>query len=213
MSDILCKVHLAAVRRALICAAEKDIRYYLNGVRIRPNPDGGVFVEGCNGHVYIAAKDQCGKATATVLVTRSVLARAPLGMQGHLVVYADGTCRVENVSLEPLWVSPRKVDTSIAGMFPDVLGIYAPAKFTRRGLSNACAMRLLSKLLCASGKNQPIAFYEPEGTENDGAVSFFVCGNGDFGIVMPMRGDLPTPARAVPASFIPQKPAAPAVTP
>jgi hypothetical protein len=40
--------------------AQEDIRYYLNGVNIRPLDDQGVMIVATDGHRYVVVRDQHG---------------------------------------------------------------------------------------------------------------------------------------------------------
>lgn len=45
------KLKTASLKAALLCAAVKDVRYYLNGVCVRVDADQRVYVESCDGNI------------------------------------------------------------------------------------------------------------------------------------------------------------------
>ena len=57
MADYLARVNprfFAAIHK---CAAQNDVRYYLNALYLERHPDGGVVIVGTNGHVLAAMHD------------------------------------------------------------------------------------------------------------------------------------------------------------
>ena len=68
-AEILFDISASAARIAASCRADCDIRFYLKGIKVEPNPDGGVFVIGSNGHVLGVCSDASGKASAAVIVS------------------------------------------------------------------------------------------------------------------------------------------------
>jgi hypothetical protein len=61
------KIKFAAkhLPRAALFMATGDIRYYLNGIRIEPAPQGGVYIIGCDGHCLAIIHDKDGTITGS----------------------------------------------------------------------------------------------------------------------------------------------------
>lgn len=60
MADYLARVkprYFAAIHK---CAAQNDVRYYLNALYLERHPDGGVVIVATNGHVLAAMHDESG---------------------------------------------------------------------------------------------------------------------------------------------------------
>src|SRR5450830_1888340 len=59
-SHMIARVSAVAIKLAFPFAATQDIRFYLNGVNIRPLADGSVMIVATNGHRYIVVRDPHG---------------------------------------------------------------------------------------------------------------------------------------------------------
>jgi DNA polymerase III sliding clamp (beta) subunit (PCNA family) len=57
-----------AFAAAATCQAVRDVRYYLNGVHIEEDPDGGIMLEGTDGHCMIRVTDRKGVLDTTDLI-------------------------------------------------------------------------------------------------------------------------------------------------
>ena len=62
--------------RVALFMATCDIRYYLNGIRIEPAPQGSVFIIGCDGHCLAIIHDKDGTMTGSA----GVILRASPGL-------------------------------------------------------------------------------------------------------------------------------------
>lgn len=64
-------VHAALLQIAQRFASTEQTRYYLNGVHLRPLPDGGVLLTATNGHIMFCAADRGGAVSAPCTVRPS----------------------------------------------------------------------------------------------------------------------------------------------
>lgn len=83
-TETIFDISASAARVAAVHMAKEDIRYYLCGILVEPNPDGGAFVVGTNGHVLGACADATGKSVApTIAHVPSQLLKALPRRSGH----------------------------------------------------------------------------------------------------------------------------------
>lgn len=78
----------ALFKAALTFAGNKDVRYYLNGVRIEPSPDGvGVRIIATDGHRLAVLFDPDGHATGPAIVERHKVPAIPKAMASDQVTF------------------------------------------------------------------------------------------------------------------------------
>lgn len=73
-----CLVDADLFRRANMARSIEETRYYINGVRIEPQSEGGVLLIATNGHILIAIRDPQGWASraATIQLDRNMIKAA-----------------------------------------------------------------------------------------------------------------------------------------
>lgn len=64
----LLKISTRVLSMVRPCIAERDIRYYLEGIHVEPNPAGGVIAVATDGHRIAAALDPKGECAAPLLI-------------------------------------------------------------------------------------------------------------------------------------------------
>ncbi len=65
---VLATMNCKALAAATICQARKDVRYYLNGILIQPDPDGGCRAVATNGHIMLIVTDRKGYCEKDMIV-------------------------------------------------------------------------------------------------------------------------------------------------
>ena len=171
-------------------AGRNDPRYYLNGVHVRPAPDGGTYVEATDGHMCLVARDKDGFANAPVIIAWGKEDAAKIGRATELHVTDDGHLYLCNNVEFPLWVSPlpRKIDAR----YPSIAGIIPNMDRLKEGLLGAFNPDYINRVLMTAAKLRhgvwpSIRFYTHDIGET-GATVFVVDGL-HFGAVMPLRDD------------------------
>ncbi|MFD2271790.1 hypothetical protein ACFS07_13160 [Undibacterium arcticum] len=70
-NHLIARISAVAVKLVFPFVAQQDIRYYLNGINIRPLEDGTVMVVATDGHRYIVVRDPHGFAEKKKSLSRS----------------------------------------------------------------------------------------------------------------------------------------------
>lgn len=72
-------ISAAKARLAASCMATRDIRYYLNGLRVEPRQAGGAYIIGCDGHRLLVCIDSTATCSAPAIlrVTPDMIRRMP----------------------------------------------------------------------------------------------------------------------------------------
>jgi DNA polymerase III sliding clamp (beta) subunit (PCNA family) len=75
---LIARITAVAVKMVFPFVAKQDIRFYLNGINIRPLEDGSVMVVATDGHRYVVVRDPNGFAEReiTVMVDKDALKHA-----------------------------------------------------------------------------------------------------------------------------------------
>lgn len=192
----------AKLAKVLPYAADSDVRYYLNGVCIRPDSRGGVLVIATDGSTLYCVRDPAGVADKeTILPLNRRRHTRYLKADHQLIVDAQDNIWVNDRGGNRLWVSPQG---PVDGKFPKLEGLVGDLAGYAEGLHGGFQRSLLQRMLDASGQHGMLRCYTA--TEQDGKPGklLFVTGADSFGIVMPMRSDhrLDT---VIPPEFLPQK--------
>ena len=194
--------------------AKQDIRYYLNGVYIRPLPaeaGGGVLGVATNGHVLAMWHDQDGHADRAAILKISRELATACGKRYRLdgdpmLVLRDNRLMCV-VGENEVYVQPNEAQGKplkategikpweIMGNFPDV-GRVIPDLWAEKGPTNAINpdyMGLVSKSMKSTSDRLVKAITLRQAHEN-GAVLVF-CNEIPQAtvIVMPIQGDVPIP--------------------
>lgn len=104
-TSMLVRVNAMAVKLVYPFIAQNDIRYYLNGINIRPLEDDTVMLVATDGHRYIVARDLNGFAEKEVVVSISKDALKHAANAKHtLDVMSNGSAMISDEVAQPLCV-------------------------------------------------------------------------------------------------------------
>ena len=179
------KVDAALIATALHFTAKADVRYYLNGICVRPAEGEGVQVLASDGHTAVALFDELGRAEREVILPIPPNVRTKLMKGGHLLHNAEGFTWITSESHEVLWVSPAPaIDFK---KFPDVTEVAGPMTDYEAGLIGTFNPKLLEKI----SKCQPKAKYHQSRfwtrrTKDGTGVAMALLPAG-YALIMPMR--------------------------
>lgn len=184
------------VKAAYEFAADGDIRYYLNGVHVRPHPEKGVVIEASNGHHAAMFHDVNGTCTGNTIIRLNKAGLTAIKKTGNYHVQLnDGKLSILCNSGE-VYIQPGKPD--IEGKFPDLPKLLTGKTF-KTGMHSLvnfnyiepCKLKAVSSY---SAYGCALKFWQQvpaEGERDDygliivrnDSVPEFIC------LVMPMRDD------------------------
>ncbi|GGD00099.1 hypothetical protein [Undibacterium terreum] len=202
-SHLIARINAVAVKLVFPFIAKEDIRYYLNGINIRPLPEGGVMIVATDGHRAIVVRDPNGFAEEEIIVAISKDALKHAGSaKNTLDVMSDGQSMFSGKVAEPLFIQPG--NALVDGIFPRIESVMNMKGYTE-GIQGSLNPRYLyDALVISKSFGDSIRFFTTK-SESD-ALNFTLSGIGDlecFGAIMKKR-DLNT---GLPAWF-PKKQAA-----
>jgi DNA polymerase sliding clamp subunit (PCNA homolog) len=196
-------IDASLVARALPFRAYNDVRYYLNGVLIEPEPTGGVNVIATDGHAMICLHDPAGRATRRLILPIGKAQATPLRKGGKLHATSDGRAYITGEGGEILWICP---ELEIEGKYPNTKELVGNVADYVPGFVAAMNPALLARLHEARprgcGIARPVAFFHRPSTARSSAV-LVTFGQDGFALLMPMRASEAevSPGASVPASF------------
>jgi len=164
--------------------AQEDIRYYLNGVNIRPLDDGAVMIVATDGHRYVVVHDQHGYAEDEIIVSVKKDALKSCNTKSTFDVMSNGSALVNDETGQEQFIQPG--NSLIEGKFPRIENI-ASAIGYREGISGAINPAYLADALKIGQHFSSIRFFT---RDQDSPLTFVVGGLGDlevFGGIMKMR--------------------------
>lgn len=100
---------------ALECAGKNDVRFYLNGVFVRPDARGFATICGTDGHMLMVVRTAIRWSLPSVIVPRDVVTQLAKFKDEVLFELADGHWRASTIRGASLLFSP------VDGTFPDVV--------------------------------------------------------------------------------------------
>jgi len=183
---MIARVSAVAVKLVFPFAAQNDIRFYLNGINIRPLEDGSVMVVASDGHRIIIVRDPNGYAEREVIVRVDKDALKHASNAKHtLDVMSRGMAMFSGEVAQPLFIQPG--NSLIDGTFPRVERILSTTGY-REGVSGAVNPTYLTDaLVIAKSFGNSIRFYT---RDEDSPLNFVLGGLGDlecFGGIMKRR--------------------------
>jgi DNA polymerase III sliding clamp (beta) subunit (PCNA family) len=190
------RISAVAVKLVYPFIAKDDVRYYLNGINLRPLDDGTTMVVATDGHRYIVVRDPSGFTEKELIVTISKDALKHAASAKHtLDVMSDGSAMISDAGARPLFIQPG--NALIDATFPRIERIASVANY-KEGIGGAVNPRYLADAL-AIGKTfgESIRFFTRDA---DSPLLFMLGGLGDlecFGGIMKLRDVLD----ALPAWF------------
>lgn len=202
--DRLC---LSAMRVAVVAPfmAKQDPRHYLNGINVRPHPEGGAVICATNGTIMGAVHDKfavCDQEVTLQLHPSIVIAcRAHHSDRRQLVMFKGRLAVTEGD--QEICIQPG--DPVITGdAFPRYERVIPSEAALRPGLKGNFQVRLLATLQDAikvvnSGKRAyaPIYFFHVDGDANCVGVARSACLDEFVAVVLPVHDQAPdssTPA-------------------
>jgi hypothetical protein len=183
--------------------AKADIRYYLNGINIRPHATGGAVICATNGHMLAAVHDPDGvcehevtlnisSGTVTALKARGNGGRE-LALRYGRVAVMEGT---DEVALQP-------GDPVVDGKFPQYQNLIPPADRLKPGLVGQFNTAYIAVLDAAAkiatpkvGPLRAVRFFTLDGQPKSSAVARLIGEPSFVAVLMPQAPDelAPVPA-------------------
>jgi DNA polymerase III sliding clamp (beta) subunit (PCNA family) len=193
---MIARISAVAVKLVFPFVAQQDIRYYLNGINIRPLEDGSAMVVATDGHRYIVVRDPHGYVEKELIVNISKDALKHATNAKHtLDVMSNGTAMISGDVAQPLFIQPG--NSLVEATFPRIERV-ASMIGQKEGINGAVNPRYLADAL-AIGKSfgNSIRFFT---RDSDSPLTFVLGGLGDlecFGGIMKLRDSF----EALPAWF------------
>lgn len=183
---LIARINAVAIKLVFPFVAQQDIRYYLNGINIRPLEDGAAMVVATDGHRYIVVRDPHGfvEKEITVGISKDALKHAA-SAQHTLDVMASGRAMIADKVAQPLFLQPG--NALIEGAFPRIERVASTIGY-KEGISGAVNPKYLSDALVISKSfGESIRFFTRDA---DSPLTFVLGGLGDlecFGGIMTKR--------------------------
>ncbi|MCI2809347.1 hypothetical protein [Eoetvoesiella caeni] len=185
-AHLIVRINAIAVKLVYPFAAQNDIRYYLNGINIRPLEDDSVMLVATNGHRYIVVRDPNGFAEEECIVALDKAALKHAANAKHtLDVMSNGSATISGEAAQPLFIQPG--NALVEGDFPRIERVASTIGY-KEGISGAVNPRYLNDAL-SIGKTfgDSIRFFT---RDSDSPLTFVLGGLGDlecFGGIMKLR--------------------------
>lgn len=183
---MIVRINAIAVKLVYPFAAQNDVRYYLNGINIRPLADDSVMLVATDGHRYIVVRDPNGYAEREVIVRFDKDALKHAGNAKHtLDVMSNGSAMISDGGAQALFIQPG--NSLIDADFPRIERVASTIGY-KEGISGAVNPSYLNDAL-AIGKafGGSIRFFT---RDNDSPLTFVLGGLGDlecFGGIMKLK--------------------------
>lgn len=177
---------------AAICASNDPCRYYINGVYVRPHPEGGALLVATDGHRLVAIRDEAGECSEPTIVGTGDKAfrRALKSVKGDepLILKGDGIPAIPGVFLGgesvvidgsfPQW------ERTLANPLDNIKAKkpYGPATFDSRYLADFD--KVGQRIRKVAPTLRCISF-----TESDPALFLWPSVPNAFAILMPLRSE------------------------
>jgi hypothetical protein len=200
--DARIRISAEAVRSALHFAAKQDVRYYLNGVQVRPDNKGGALAIGCDGHTMVCMRDESGFVDRECILPLTHTDARHLKTAHTLCVDASGRPFIVDTNHEITWISPK---LEITANYPDIATILKPLSSYEEGLVGAFNPAYIDRIKrAAPARYAQVRFFHEKCKEPQNGVMLFTLGRHGFGLVMPMRGEDDPLKLAVPTCLLPE---------
>lgn len=182
---MIARVNAMVLKIVFPFMAQEDIRYYLNGVNIRPlYPDEGVMIVATDGHRYVVVRDQHGYAEEEIIVSVKKDGLKSCNTKSTFDVMSNGSAMVNDEIGQEQFIQPG--NSLIEGKFPRIENI-ASAIGYHEGISGSINPAYLADALKIGQHFGSIRFFT---RDQDSPLTFVVGGLGDlevFGGIMKMR--------------------------
>lgn len=191
------RVDAAKLAAVLPFAGDRDVRFYLNGVRVMPAAQGGVLIIATDGRSLYCVRDREGKADRAVTLPLNQRKHARHLKPDHsLYVGDDDSIWVVDRDGITVWISPAPL---VGGKYPDLARLVGNLADWQEGFSGAFQYDLLARAMDA-GHRSYLRFFR----RDENSAVLFTTGKDSFGLLMPYRDDNPSLAQVVPPEFMPQ---------
>ncbi|MET3232217.1 UNVERIFIED_ORG: DNA polymerase III sliding clamp (beta) subunit (PCNA family) [Burkholderia sp. 1263] len=181
---MIARVNAMAIKVAFPFMAQNDIRYYLNGINVRPLEDGAVMIVATDGHRYVVIRDQHGYAEKEVILSIKKDGLKTCNAKSTLDVMSNGSAMVNDENGQAQFIQPG--NSLIEGNFPRIENVASAIGYSE-GISGAINPAYLKDALAIGQHFGAILFFTKDA---DSALVFVVSGLGDlevFGGIMKMR--------------------------
>jgi hypothetical protein len=188
--------------------AKGDIRYYLNGINVRPHKDGGAIICATNGHALGAIYDRdavCEHEVTLRLDPRMQQACASgLSNERAVIMLGDRLAVVEGSGTE-IYIQAGKPEIDSQTLYPRYERVIPKVETLQPGLVGmfgAALIALAEKAAIVAGKvgekgargYSGLQFFNVKDSANSSAVFRAPAAPGFVGVLMPMRDDFNLPA-------------------
>lgn len=181
---MIARINAMVLKIAFPFMAQEDIRYYLNGLNIRPLGDGTVMIVATDGHRYVVVHDQHGYAEEEIIVSVKKDALKSCNTKSTFDVMSNGSAFVNDETGQAQFIQPG--NSVVEGKFPRIENV-ASAIGYQEGISGAINPAYLKDALAIGQHFGSIRFFT---RDQDSPLTFVVGGLGDlevFGGIMKMR--------------------------
>ncbi|MGF6697653.1 hypothetical protein OKW38_002265 [Paraburkholderia sp. MM5496-R1] len=181
---MIARVNAMAIKIAFPFIARQDIRYYLNGVNIRPLDDDTAMIVATDGHRYVVVHDQHGYAEREIIVSVSKDGLKSANAKSTFDVMSNGAACINDEHGMPQFLQPG--NSLVEGEFPRIENVASAIGYVE-GISGAINPAYLKDALAIGQQFGSIRFFTKD---QDSALVFVVGGLGDlevFGGIMKVR--------------------------
>lgn len=185
---MIARISAAVVKLVYPFVAQQDIRYYLNGINIRPLEDGSVMIVATDGHRYVVVRDPNGYAEKEIIASISKDAlKHTTNVKHTLDVMSNGSAMISGEQAQHLFIQPG--NSLVEGDFPRIERVASTLGY-KEGISGAINPRFLQDALTISKSfGSVIRFFT---RDNDSPLNFVLSGIGElecFGGIMKLRDE------------------------
>jgi DNA polymerase III sliding clamp (beta) subunit (PCNA family) len=182
-THMIARVSAVAVKIVFPFIPKNDVRYYLNGINIRPLADGSAMIIATDGHRYIVVRDPNGFAERELIIGISKDALKHAASAKHtLDVMSNGSTMILGDVAQALFIQPG--NSIIEGEFPRIERV-ASLKGYHEGISGQINPKYLNDaLVIGKSFGDSIRFFTKDDTS---PLTFILGGLGDlecFGGIM-----------------------------
>jgi DNA polymerase III sliding clamp (beta) subunit (PCNA family) len=181
---MIARVNAMAIKVVFPFMAQNDVRYYLNGVNIRPLDDGTTMIVATDGHRYVVVHDQHGYAEDEIIVSVKKDALKTCAAKSTFDVMSNGSAMVNGETGQEQFIQPG--NSIIEGTFPRIENVASTIGY-KEGISGAINPAYLKDALSIGQHFGSIRFFTRDA---DSPLTFVVGGLGDlevFGGIMKIR--------------------------
>ncbi|WP_321946599.1 DNA translocase FtsK [Paraburkholderia sp. J10-1] len=183
---MIARFNAMAVKIVAPFVAHDDVRFYLNGINVRPLDDGSVMIVATDGHRYVVVHDPAGYAERELIVATRKDGLKAAGPKSTFDVMSNGAAFINDEHGAPQFVQPG--NSLIEGEFPRIESVASTLGY-KEGISGAVNPSFLVDALAIAKHFGSIRFFT---RDQDSALLFVVGGLGAselevFGGIMKIR--------------------------